>query len=125
LASIEKGYMQSEIQDAAYRYQRAVESKDQMVVGVNNFQVEESLELEKLSVDPSIEMNQRQRLAALRARRDNQKVSELLTRLESAAHGSDNLMPLMVECVENYITLGEICGLLRKVWGEYQSPAWV
>ncbi len=125
LASIEKGFMQSEIQDAAYRYQRAVESKDQMVVGVNNFQVEESLELEKLSVDPSIEMNQRQRLAALRARRDNQKVSELLTRLESAARDSDNLMPLMVECVENYITLGEICGLLRKVWGEYQSPAWV
>jgi methylmalonyl-CoA mutase N-terminal domain/subunit len=70
-------------------------------------------------------MNQRQRLAALRSRRDNQKVSELLTRLESAARGSDNLMPLMVECVENYITLGEICGLLRKVWGEYQSPAWV
>ncbi len=125
LAAIEQGYIQGEIQEAAYRYQRAIEAGEETVVGVNAFQVDERLELERLKVDPAIEEGQRSRLAELRQRRDAPRVSELLAQLESAARGSENLLPLFVTCVENDITLGEICGLLRQVWGEYQPPAWI
>lgn len=124
LAAIENGYMQSEIQDAAYQYQRAVESKEQIVVGVNAFTSNEELQLERLKVDPAIEQGQRARLAALRAQRDATRASELLGQLEMAARGSENLMPLFVECMEANLTLGEVCGVLRQVWGEYQPPAW-
>ncbi len=125
LAAIEQGYVQGEIQEAAYNFQKAFESKEEIVVGVNAFQTKEPIELEKLKVDPSIEEGQKARLAALRARRDSVKAAELLGRLDSAARTSQNLMPLFIECVENNVTLGEICGVLRKVWGEYQSPAWI
>ena len=114
------GYIQNEIQDAAYTYQRAIESGDQVVVGINQYQSEEKIELERLTVNPAIEQDQRKRLAALRQKRDSSKVSELLGHLDKAANGKDNLMPLLVACVENDITLGEICTCLRKVWGEYQ-----
>jgi methylmalonyl-CoA mutase N-terminal domain/subunit len=125
LAAIDNGFMQGEIQNAAYQYQKAVESKDQLVVGVNAFQAEETLDLERLKVDPAIERNQREKLEQLRKERDPQRVNDLLDHLERAARGEENLMPLFVECVENDITLGEICGLLRNVWGEYQPPAWI
>ena len=124
LAAIENGYMQSEIQDAAYRFQKAIESKEQVVVGVNQFETKETLDLERLAVDPAIEQGQRSRLAEIRATRDAEKVNELMGRLDMAARGTENLMPLFIECVENSITLGEICGVLRKVWGEYQPPIW-
>ena len=124
LTAIERGYMQSEIQDSAYRYQQAIEKKEQIIVGLNGFQTQEEMSLERLAVDPAIEQGQRARLAALRARRDNAKVGELLTQLEAAARGTDSLMPLFITCVENDITLGEVCGVLRKVWGEYQPPVW-
>ena len=124
LSAIEKGFMQNEIQDSAYRFQKDVESKAQVVVGVNAFQSEEKMDLERLRVNPAIEQNQRNRLAELRKSRDNQKANELLTVLENAAKGKENLIPLMVNCVENDLTLGEICGVLRKVWGEYQPPVW-
>jgi methylmalonyl-CoA mutase, N-terminal domain len=124
LAAIERGYMQSEIQDAAYAYQLQVEKKEQIVVGVNAFQTKEELNLERVAVDPTIEQNQRNLLANLRKQRDAARVSELLTHLETGARGTDNLMPLFVECVENDITLGEICGVLRKLWGEYEPAAW-
>ncbi len=125
LQAIERGYIQGEIQDSAYNYQRSVESGEQVVVGVNAFTVEEQMELERLKVDPSIEAAQRARLANLRQRRDTARVSELLTRLEAAAKSTDSLLPLFIECVESDITLGEICGLLRKAWGEYHAPAWL
>ena len=124
LAAIENGYMQGEIQDSAYHYQRAVENKEQVVVGVNAFQIQEKMELERLSVDPSIETNARTRLQELRASRDSAKVSELLGRLEATARTNENLMPLFIECVDHDITLGEVCGVLRQVWGEYNPPAW-
>lgn len=124
LAAIEKGFMQNEIQDSAYRFQKDVENKSQLVVGVNAFQTEEKMELERLRVNPAIEQEQRARLANLRQNRDNQKVNELLVTLENAARGSENLMPIFVTCVENDMTLGEVCGVLRKVWGEYQPPIW-
>jgi len=124
LAAIEKGFMQNEIQDSAYRFQKDVESKAQLVVGVNAFQSEEKMDLERLRVNPAIEQEQRARLADLRKNRDHQKVNELLATLENAARGSENLMPILVTCVENDLTLGEVCGVLRKVWGEYQPPVW-
>jgi methylmalonyl-CoA mutase N-terminal domain/subunit len=125
LAAIEAGYIQQEIQDAAYRFQQALEHGEEIVVGVNALQVSEQVELERLSVDPSIEQAQRQKLQALRERRDASRSSALLDRLNSAARGDENLMPLFIECVENEITLGEICNVLRSVWGEYQPPAWI
>jgi len=121
LKAIEKGYMQNEIQEAAYRYQRDIENKDQIVVGVNAFEVSESVELERLVVDPLIEKNQRERLAALHARRDNRRVFELLEYLQKEANGKENLMPIFIQCVENDVTLGEICQVLRKTWGEYHA----
>jgi len=124
LAAIEKGYMQNEIGDSAYKAQMAVENKEQVVVGVNAFQVEEKMELERLKVDPSIEANQKKRLADLRKQRDQNKANELLGTLDAASKKKDNLMPLLVTCVENDLTLGEICGVLRKSWGEYQPPVW-
>jgi methylmalonyl-CoA mutase N-terminal domain/subunit len=124
LQAIEQGYIQGEIQESAYRYQRDIESDEKIVIGMNAYQVEENLELERLLVDPRIEADQMARLSMLRSNRDQAKVADLLTRLENAARGDDNLMPLFITCVENQITLGEICGLLRKVWGEYQPPAW-
>lgn len=124
LVAIERGYLQNEIQDSAYHYQKAIESKEQIVVGVNAFQVEDKIELEQLRVNPAIEQQQRQKLAELRANRDAVKVNELLAQLESAAKSTENLIPLFVTCVENDMTLGEICGVLRKVWGEYQPPVW-
>jgi methylmalonyl-CoA mutase N-terminal domain/subunit len=125
LAAIEQGYIQGEIQEAAYRYQQAIEAKQQVVVGLNAFQTEQRVDLERLRVDPAIEQNQCARLAALRRRRDAFRVNELLARLESAARSSENLVPLFVECVEAGLSLGEICGLLRSLWGEYQPPAWM
>ncbi len=123
LKAIERGYQQGEIQESAYRYQKAMEKKAQIVVGVSAFQVKEELELESLSVDPLIETNARERLAELRAGRDNARVHELLSRLETTARGSENLMPVIIECVESYATLGEICGVLRRTWGEYEAPS--
>jgi methylmalonyl-CoA mutase N-terminal domain/subunit len=122
LVAIERGYIQAEIQEAAYQYQRRVESGEQLVVGVNAFQTEKTIELERLKVDPAIEAHQRTRLSALRAGRDPSRRAELLAHLEAAARGNENLIPLFIQCVENDLTLGEICGLLRSVWGEYQPP---
>ena len=120
LAAIEAGYVQGEIQEAAYQYQRAVEQGEQVIVGVNKFTVEEETHPDLLRVDPAIETAARERLAQLRQSRDNAKVAELRGRLDTAARGSENLLPLFVECVENDVTLGEICHTLRAVYGEYR-----
>jgi methylmalonyl-CoA mutase N-terminal domain/subunit len=122
LKAIENGYMQSEIQDAAYDFQRKLEKGEEVIVGVNRFQVEEEISLESLRIDAAIEKNQQNKLASLRANRDAEVVNTLLGKLEMTARGTDNLMPLFIECVEHDITLGEICGVLRGVWGEYQAP---
>jgi methylmalonyl-CoA mutase N-terminal domain/subunit len=119
LQSIERGYMQNEIQNAAYAAQQAIEKKEQVVVGVNMFETNEPISLERQKIDPSIELAARERLKSLRAGRDNERVSALRARLESAARGDANLMPLFIECVEHDITLGEICNTLSGVWGEY------
>jgi methylmalonyl-CoA mutase N-terminal domain/subunit len=125
LKAIELGYLQNEIQEAAYQYQKSIENNENLVVGVNAFEVNEKIELERLSVDPTIERNQIAKLTKLKSSRDQAKVSELLTQLEKESLGNNNLMPLIIECVENQLTLGEICGVLRKTWGEYQPPTWI
>jgi methylmalonyl-CoA mutase N-terminal domain/subunit len=119
LKAIEQGYMQNEIQNAAYEAQQAIERKEQIVVGVNQFQVDEEMTLERLRVDPAIEASQRVRLKELRETRDQRLAEELLGKLKSAAGGTENLMPIFIECVDNDITLGEICNTLRVIWGEY------
>ena len=119
LVALERGFQQREIQEASYRYQLQVEARERTIVGVNNFKTpEEPVELLKL--DPTIGQRQAEKLGALRANRDNAAVDAQIARLEAAARGTENLIPLFVECVENKITLGEISHALRRVWGEYQ-----
>lgn len=120
LAAIEAGYINGEIESAAYAYQQAVESGEQVVVGVNQFTVGDEPAPDLLRVDPAIEERQCERLRVLREGRDNEKVSALRGQLESAARGSENLMPIIVECVDNDVTLGEVCNTLRGVFGEYR-----
>jgi len=121
LPAIEHGYIQLEIADAAYRYQQMVESAEQVVVGVNQFVLEdETADLERLVVDPAIEAGQRERLADLRSRRDSERLSAVLNRIAHAAKTKENLVPLFIEAVENHVTLGEICDVLRQEWGEYR-----
>jgi len=121
LKAIEQGYVQREIQESAYRWQMAVDRRANIVVGVNRFRADEHLELDLLRVDPTVGQRQAVRLKALRERRDNEAVSISLARLEAGARGNDNLMPLILDAVEQYATLGEICGVLRTVYGEYQA----
>lgn len=125
LSAINNGFMQREIQEAAYTVQRAIENGEEIVVGVNDFEIEETIELESLKVDPAVEEDQKVRLAELRARRDNEKTAALLGQLETAAKGNAALMPLFIECAENDLTLGEICGVLRDVWGQYRPPTFI
>ncbi len=123
LAAIEAGFIQREVQEAAFQAQRAVENGEAILVGVNAFQSDDPVTLERLRVDPAIELAQCQRLAALRARRDSARTARLLDELEQAATGADNLMPHFIACVEGDVTLGEICGRLRRLWGEYRPAS--
>ena len=125
LIAVEEGYIQQQIQEAAYHYQRDLEAKEQIVVGVNQFvQADEKLTIPTLQLDPAIEAAQCARIKELRAQRDNGKVAELRGQLETAARTDENLLPLFIACVENDVTLGEICHTLRGVWGEYR-PSYV
>lgn len=120
--AIESGYIQREIQDAAYDYQMDVESGKQVVVGVNRFQEEEEPPKGLLKVDPAVQVEQIKKLNRLKAERDGIKVSETLDALKKAAATDENLMPYILECVKCYSTLGEICDVLRGVFGEYTQP---
>jgi len=122
LAAVESGYIQREIQEAAYRTQQEIESDEMIVVGVNAFHTDLSVDLKRVEVNPVIEKAQRQRLEQARRRRDPKRIADLLTQLSQAAEGDENMMPLFIECVEADMTLGEICHCLREVWGEYQPP---
>lgn len=121
LVAIEKGYPQKHIQDSAYEYQRAIESKRAVVVGVNQYQIEESnKDMKLLSVDASVGERQINKLAELKKSRDNIAVTNALDNIRSAAASdSQNLMPLIINAVRAYSTEGEICGVLREVYGEY------
>ena len=122
VTAIEKGYIQKEIQDSAYKWQMDVEKGNKVIVGVNKFQVEEKPVEGLLRVDASVGELQKQKLAKLRAERDNAAVTASLTALEAGCNDeSVNLMPLILNAVKTYATLGEICGVMRKVFGEYES----
>ncbi len=125
LAAIEQGFQQKEIQEAAYRYQMQVENKERIIVGVNEFIVAEEEQPEILRVDPAIGQRQVEKLRRLRATRDNAAVERMLSRIEEAARGTENLVPLMIDAVENRVTLGEISHRLRKVWGEQREPVFI
>ncbi len=125
LKAIENGFPQREIQEAAYVYQRAVETQDAIVVGVNKFQIEEETTIPILRVDEQIERDQIERTRAVRAKRDAGKAETSLAKLSEAAQGTENLLPRILECVENYVTVGEISHKLRKVWGEYREAVTV
>ncbi|RLG27771.1 methylmalonyl-CoA mutase, partial [Methanosarcinales archaeon] len=120
VSAIERGYVQKEIQESAYRYQKEIESGERIVVGVNRFQVEEERPTNLLRVDPAVRIAQIEKLKALRAERDEQKVKDTLGRLREAAQGTENLMSPILDAVKAYATLGEICDVLRAVFGEYQ-----
>lgn len=121
LKAIEIGFPQREIQEAAYQYQKAVEHQEEIVVGVNKFQIEENDVIPTLKIDDSIEKNQVARIRALRERRDSAKAENALNSLKFSAQSDENLLPKILDCVENYVTVGEISHCLRSVWGEYQE----
>ena len=118
--AVEEGYPQRQIQDAAYDYQRSIEKNERIVVGVNRFQKKEAPPTGLLRVDPAVEAAQRSKLDKDRRQRDNGRVSETLKILKNNAGGENNLMPFILDCVRCYATLGEICGVLRDEFGEYQ-----
>ncbi|HEX5413176.1 MAG TPA: methylmalonyl-CoA mutase family protein [Terriglobia bacterium] len=123
VAAIEKGFPQKEIHEAAYAYQRAVEKKEKIIVGVNDFVTEEDRPVDILVIDEAIANRQRERLAALKKKRDSARVRQSLEALGGRAETSENLMPCILECARAYATLGEMCDVLRKVFGTYEEPA--
>jgi methylmalonyl-CoA mutase N-terminal domain/subunit len=122
LTAIEGGYIQREIQESAYHYQKAMETQQRVVVGVNRFRVNDDHAPEILRVDETVGRAQVERLAQLRAERDNEAVERALSALQDAAQGNENLMDFILEAVEAYATTGEICNALRRVFGEYEPP---
>jgi methylmalonyl-CoA mutase N-terminal domain/subunit len=123
VAAVEKGYPQKEIHEAAYAYQRAVEEKEKIVVGVNDFLSEEKQAVDILVIDEAIAKRQCEKIAELKKHRDNTRVQSSLDALAGAAGTDRNLMPYILECVRAYATLGEMCDVLRKVFGTYEEPA--
>ncbi len=120
-AAIEKGFIQKEIQDSAYTYQREIEKDERVVVGLNRFQAEEEKPSNLLRVDPAVRVSQIERLQKLRQEREGEAVQRSLAELKKAAQGDGNLMGPILEAVKAYATLGEICDVLREVFGEYQQ----
>jgi len=122
IPAIEQGFFQREIAASAYRYQREIEERQRIVVGVNEYQTDEPLSIPLLKIDPEGERQQRERLARVRRERNNELLQRRLVALRQAAKGTENLMPYILDAVRAYGTLGEICGVLREVFGEYREP---
>ncbi len=125
LAAIESGYVAREIMDSAYKYQQDIDSGEKVIVGVNKYTTEEEIKPALLRPDPEVERLQRERLAALKRKRDNKKVKESLEKLRVAAKNNVNMMPAIIEAVKAYATVGEMCNVLREVFGEYKQPVLV
>ena len=121
LRAIETGYIQNQIQNAAYDYQRGIESGQRVVVGVNRFQKEEERVVPTFRLDPALEKSQIESLRQVRAGRSQSAVAETLAALGRAARGSDNLMPSVMDATGVYATVGEISDRLRGVFGEYRE----
>jgi methylmalonyl-CoA mutase N-terminal domain/subunit len=124
VAAIEKGFVQREITDSAYRHQKEVEAKKRVVVGVNEFRTEEEVHIKILQIDPESEKELVQHLSKIKRERNQAKVNEALAKLHGAADDERaNLMPFVLQAVKEYATLGEICGTLREVFGEYKPSS--
>jgi methylmalonyl-CoA mutase N-terminal domain/subunit len=121
VAAVERGFPQREIQEAAYQFQRAVDSKDKIIVGVNDYVMEEK-PFSILYIDESVADAQTASMQRLKTTRDNVQVQKCLEDLRQAARGTDNIMYPILDCARAYATLGEMCDALRDVWGEYQEP---
>ena len=121
--SIKKGFFQREIADAAFRYQRETEENERIIVGVNDYITEDRLEIPVLKINPEVERTQLARLQKTRKTRNNKKLEELINQLQTAAKGTDNLLPHILAAVREYATVGEICNALREVYGEYSEPS--
>ncbi|MCS7258050.1 MAG: methylmalonyl-CoA mutase family protein, partial [candidate division WOR-3 bacterium] len=123
IKAIEMGYPQREIANAAYEYQKAIEEKRRIIVGVNDFVIpDEVIEIPILKIDPRVEEEQCLRLQELRRKRDNNKVQKTLKELRKVAQSKENIMYPILECARAYATLGEICGVLKEVFGTYKEP---
>ena len=123
LPAIEKGFYQREIAQAAYKYQKEIDENKRTIVGVNEYQLDEPVDIPILKMDEKGEERQINRLNTLRKNRNKQKYERNLERLRKAAEGDENLMPYILDCVHSYATLGETCQVLRDVFGEYDEPA--
>ena len=121
LVGIEQGFPQREIQESAYRLQMQAETNDRIIVGVNQFATETEVDADILRVDPELGARRKTEMTAMKASRDQQAVAESLKKIRAAAHNEENMMPLLIEAVEAYTTVGEICAVLREEWGEYQE----
>lgn len=121
LAAIDQGFFQQEIADAAYKYQRAVDNEEQVIVGVNRYNSDEPLEIELLKIDPAVEEKQVSRLKKLKENRDNLAVRRSLDNLVNCASGNENIIPGILEAVKVYATIGEIVASLKEVFGEYKE----
>jgi methylmalonyl-CoA mutase N-terminal domain/subunit len=121
VSSIENGFMQNKIAESAYAYQKAIESKEKIIVGVNQFESTSTTNIPVFQIDESIRIQQVEKLKALKTNRDNIKVVACLAAVKNAAAGTDNLMPSVIDAIENYCTLGEIADVLRGIYGEYQA----
>jgi methylmalonyl-CoA mutase N-terminal domain/subunit len=119
--AIEQGYPQREIAESSYRFQQAVEQRDKVIVGVNDFVTADRQPIQLLYIDDSASVRQLEKLERLRATRDNGRVQRALDVLKEGAKGAVNTMPLLIEAVRAYATVGEMCDALREVWGEYEE----
>ncbi|MDH5449654.1 MAG: methylmalonyl-CoA mutase family protein [Candidatus Bathyarchaeota archaeon] len=123
VTAIENGYVQREIVESAYRHQKEVENKDKIIVGVNEFAIDEEVPIAILRIDPAIEKKQVERLKTMKKNRNNKKIEDILNDLQCVAESDENLIPLIFQAVKEYASLGEICDALRNVFGEYKAPA--
>ncbi len=127
LKAIESGYISREIQESSVRYQRAVDSGEKVIVGLNKFheQEEETPDRDLFQVDPTVEARQKDKLSAMKARRDQGAVDAMLAQLAAAIERNENVMPVVIEAVKAYATVGEIARVMRSAWGEYRPPAYI
>jgi len=123
IAAIRNGYFHREIADAAYRYQQEIDRGERIIVGVNAFQDDEPITIPILQMDPEGEKRHLERLNRVRRDRDQELVKRRLAELRAAAQGTENMMPAILECVRAYCTLGEMCDVLREVFGVYQQDS--
>jgi len=121
IPAIEKGFFQKEIADSSYEYQKEVDEKRRILVGVNDYTTKEKQPIKVLRVDPKVEEEQVANLHKLKSERDNNKVNEMLEKLHYVAEKDENLMPTIIDAVKAYATIGEICDVLRKIYGEFKE----